>query len=212
MQEGNLVCFQNIIETRNNETIEIFIAEIIKITEKAVLIEWDDSTFAFLRKCKAWVPKSKLILMDSKLITWKKHRHRLFYVALPEWVKLEVEIIRELDYNYPERYYEDKDIDDIFTDNYNSSIGYISPEDSLLDGYYDGSQEMDDDMEGKYLIEEYNKNIKPWIPLWDKTIICRRCYRGLKVECKKSKCPNHPDNPDREIDSEVGLSHKKKTK
>lgn len=210
MQEGNLVSFLCIIKTHNNATIEIFVAEIIKITEKAILIEWDDSTYAFMRTCQSWIPKSKLILMDTRLITWKKHRHKLFYVALPEWVKLEIETTYEWNHHYPEGYYEDYDPSDIFSERNNRSSSPLSVEDSFLKGYYDEMQEIDDDREEAFLIKEYNKNIKPWIKLWDKTLVCRRCYHRMKVECNKYKCPNHPKNPNRDnFCDKVGLGPKK---
>jgi hypothetical protein len=191
LREGNLISFQSLINTEDNDEIEIYIAEIKKTTDKAILVEWDDSNWAYWRKCQTWIPLSILIVMDSEIINWNKRRHKLFYVALPVWAKIFKEVISERNPHFPDSYYGDFISEDDTIKNYSYSNHSYSVEDAMIDE----ERQWAEDNHVQELIELYNKEQKPWVDLWDGSLTCRRCYRKVKVECDKSDCINHPNNP-----------------
>jgi type IV secretory pathway TrbF-like protein len=91
MKQGDWVSIQSPTETNLNQTLQSVVAEIVRITEKAIQIKWKDSSSGNERIYRAWLPKSIITLMETEENEDEDGTFDLHYIALPEWARVDVQ-------------------------------------------------------------------------------------------------------------------------
>ncbi len=66
MREGDWINIQSQIETSSGQKFNALEAQIIRITDKAILIEWDDFASGYDRAYKAWIAKSNITIFNTE--------------------------------------------------------------------------------------------------------------------------------------------------